>query len=277
MSLVPSPELACVGIGLIWDIDKLTGGTVSWISRATRVYGTLWAGIASGRIYIFKNADAADASTASENEVSNTLISTPTTPVRFVSGIAIDPNNPNHAWVSYGGYNSVAGSTTVPGHVFDVKWDGVSALATFTSLDGTGQGALGDLPINSLVRDDLTGDLYVATDFGVLRQDGGRPPAHGRLEGLPMVEVSSLAIDSSKRVMYAATHGRSAWRLQLTNPRGETKYSLTFNLSGLILWRNQPWGDGFWPSAFFCLLPVKVTRIQRKRILKPMKLFLGKL
>jgi hypothetical protein len=33
-----------------------------------------------------------------------------------------------------------------------------------------------------------------------------------------MVEVSSLAIDQSKRVIYAATHGRSAWRLNLIGP-----------------------------------------------------------
>lgn len=199
---------------------ELTGGTVSWVQRTSGDTGTLWAGTASGRVYIYKNADAADPSTASENEVSNTLVTPATTPVRFVSGIAIDPTNPNHGWVSYGGYDSVAevgGETTVPGHVFDVKWDGVSAQATFTLLDGAGNGALGDLPVNSLVRDDATGDLYVATDFGVLRRDSRTGHWHTAASGLPMVEVSSLAIDSSKRVLYAATHGRSAWQLNLCN------------------------------------------------------------
>lgn len=81
--------------------------------------------------------------------------------------------------------------------------------------------ALGDLPINSLVRDDLTGDLYAATDFGVLRRDAQTGHWHTAAKGLPMVEVSSLAIDSSKRVMYAATHGRSAWRVVLATPKGE--------------------------------------------------------
>jgi hypothetical protein len=81
--------------------------------------------------------------------------------------------DPNHGWVSYGGYNSVhpATQTAVPGHVFEVTWDGISAMATFTLLDGTGDGALGDLPVNTLVRDDATGDLFVGTDFGVLRRD----------------------------------------------------------------------------------------------------------
>ncbi len=33
--------------------------------------------------------------------------------------------------------------------------------------------------------------------------------------GLPMVEVAGLTIVPSSRVLYAATHGRSAWKLTL--------------------------------------------------------------
>jgi hypothetical protein len=196
---------------------RLTGGTVSWISRTGGDPGTLWAGTASGRVYIFKNVDASDPSTAGENEVSDALAANNTTPVRFISGIVIDPKNPNHGWVSYGGYNSrhPATQSAVPGHVFEVTWDGIYPQATFTSLDGTGPGALGDLPINSLVRDDKTGDLYAATDFTVLRRDAKSGHWHTAAKGLPMVEVSSLAIDSGNGVLYAATHGRSAWMLDL--------------------------------------------------------------
>ena len=196
---------------------RLTGGTVSWISRTKGDTGTLWAGTASGRVYIFKNADATDPSTAAQYEVSDALVANNTTPVRFISGIVIEPANPNHGWVSYGGYNAAAptGQTAVPGHVFEMTWDGVSALATFTPLDGTGRTALGDLPVNAMVRDDATGDLYVATDFTVLRRSARTGHWHPAGAGLPMVEVSSLAIDQSKRVIYAATHGRSAWRLNL--------------------------------------------------------------
>jgi hypothetical protein len=196
---------------------RLTGGTVSWVTRASGDTGTLWAGTASGRVYIFKGVDAADPSTASESEVSDALVANNTTPVRFISGIVVDPSNPNHGWVSYGGYNSVhpATQTAVPGHVFEVTWDGVSAIATFTLLDGTGDGSLGDLPVNTLVRDDATGDLFVGTDFGVLRRDAKSGHWHTAAKGLPMVEVSSLAINVPQRVLYAATHGRSAWKLDL--------------------------------------------------------------
>jgi hypothetical protein len=33
--------------------------------------------------------------------------------------------------------------------------------------------------------------------------------------GLPMVEVAGLTIVPGARVLYAATHGRSAWKLKL--------------------------------------------------------------
>ena len=177
----------------------------------------MWASTASGRVYVFNNADAPNPATAGEFEISDALVANNTTPVRFISGIAIDPANSNHAWVSYGGYNGVAplGQTAVPGHVFEVTWDGKSPRAKFTNLDGAGAGALGDLPLNALVRDDLTGDLFVANDFGVLRREAKSGHWHVAAKGMPMVEVSSLAIDSTNRVLYAATHGRSAFRLRL--------------------------------------------------------------
>jgi ligand-binding sensor domain-containing protein len=196
---------------------RLTGGTVSMVSRTSGDAGTLWAGTASGRVYIFKNADAADPSTAGQFEVSDSLVANNSTPVRFVSGIVIDPANPNHGWVSYGGYNAVSPSsqTAVSGHVFEVTWDGSSARAVFQSLDGSGPSGLGDVPINAMVRDDKTGDLYAATDFAVLRLNAQTGRWQVASSGLPMVEVSSLAIDQKTRVLYAATHGRGAWRLQL--------------------------------------------------------------
>ena len=46
-------------------------------------------------------------------------------PNRFTSGIAVDPANPNHAWISYSGYNTTVGSVT-PGHVFEVTFNPVA-------------------------------------------------------------------------------------------------------------------------------------------------------
>jgi hypothetical protein len=145
--------------------------------------------------------DAAPAS------VTFTRIDTPSQPRRFVSGIAIDNRNSNHAWVSFSGYDAY--TPTRPGHVFEVTVASGSVVWKNLSYN------LGDQPITGIARDDNNGDLYVSTDFGVnvLRRGSTVWTAAG--ENLPPVSVYGLTIDSSAHVLYAATHGRSAWKLKL--------------------------------------------------------------
>ena len=75
---------------------------------------------------------------------------------------------------------------------------------------------LPDFPITALVSDDKTGDLYAASDFGVMKlpNDGSNTWVVAGT-GLPMVEVPGLTINSAARIMYAATHGRSGWSMSL--------------------------------------------------------------
>ena len=136
-------------------------------------------------------------------------------PGRFVCGIAIDPANPNHAWISYSSYSSLTPAT--PGHVFSVTFNGnmVSPDATWTSLDGSGSTAFPDLPATDVAFDGVTGDLYASNDFGVLRKASGSSDWTMAGAGLPQVEVAGLTIVPSARKLYAATHGRSAWQLTL--------------------------------------------------------------
>ena len=74
---------------------------------------------------------------------------------------------------------------------------------------------LPDFPITAVVHDDVTGDLYAASDFGVMRLANGATSWTVAGSGLPAVEVSGLTIVPSARILYAATHGRSAWSLAL--------------------------------------------------------------
>jgi hypothetical protein len=83
--------------------------------------------------------------------------------------------------------------------------------ATFTDISYN----LPDFPITALVRDDGTGDLYAGSDFGVMRLPKGSTTWVVAGSGLPMVEVAGLTIVSQERKLYAATHGRSAWMLNL--------------------------------------------------------------
>jgi len=193
--------------------DRL-GGTVAALARAGGDDSTLWAATSTGRVFISTNANATDPGTVSFTRLDS--LST-AAPQRFVSGIVVDPTNPDRAWVTYTGYN--ANTPSQPGHVFQVDYDANAGTATWTDIDN-GTGPLGDLPVTGIARDDATGTLYVGTDFAVLADspaadgsfDGNWQPA---ADGMPQVEVAGVSIDPKTRTLYAATHGRGIWSLAL--------------------------------------------------------------
>ncbi|MFB3855315.1 MAG: WD40/YVTN/BNR-like repeat-containing protein [Vicinamibacterales bacterium] len=189
--------------GALYGTSK-AGGIVSRVSRTEADTSTLWVSTSTGRVFVSKNADAEPF-----DQVVFTRVDTGAQPNRFVSGISVDPENPNRAFVSFTGYSSATPST--PGHVFEVVFDDGTHTATWTTLDAN----LGDLPLNDVVYDRVTGDMYAANDFGVVRRPAGSTSWVVAGEGMPFVEVSSLALVSGGRQLYAATHGLSAWALTL--------------------------------------------------------------
>jgi hypothetical protein len=189
------------------------GNFVVAVERATGDSGTLWVATGTGRVFISKNADAAPANVKYQRL--DNLHSATASPGRFVSSIYIDPDNPNHAWISYSGYNF--NTPSQPGHVFEVTYNQGPKDATWASLDGSGGTAFPDSPATDLVRDS-NGDLYVSNDFGVMMLANNSSDWATAGTGLPMVEVAGLTIVPSERVLYAATHGRSAWKLPLGSP-----------------------------------------------------------
>jgi hypothetical protein len=182
------------------------GGTMAATERATSDTSTLWAATSTGRVFVSRNVDAASASAVSFTRIDTLSTSDPG---RFVSGIQVDPANPLHAWISYSGYNE--STPAAPGHVFSVTYDPVGGTATWTSADGD----IGNLPVNDVVLDNNTGDLYASTDFGVLRQASGGSSWTLAGSGLPSVEVAGITMDATHRLLFAATHGRGAYKLVL--------------------------------------------------------------
>ena len=181
-----------------YGTDK-SGGYVVALGRGSSDTSTLWAATRRGRVFISKNANG-PAGSVSFNRIdagSGLSASSSPTPRRFVSGIAVDPKNANHAFVAFGGYNNATDGVTpaVAGHVFDVTYDPATGKATWTSLDN-GNGPLGDMPINALALDAKTNRLYVGTDFGVLVSVGNSGKWRPAANGLPVVAVSGLSLDS---------------------------------------------------------------------------------
>ena len=180
-----------------------TGGIVVSAERTPADTGTLWAATNLGRLFITKNVDGAAPA------VEFVRIDTNGTPGRFVTRIAVDRADPNVAFVSYSGFNALTPAT--PGHVFRVVYNPQTRTAAFFNVDFD----LGDMPINTLAYDDMAGDLYGATDFGVLVLKKNSSHWERMDEGLPEALVVDLEIDTVKRVLVAATHGVGIFYLML--------------------------------------------------------------
>ena len=206
---------------------------VAQTTRAPSNTGTMWAATRLGRVFITQNVDAtghvtdyqdpfgAGVTLHNEDDVVWTRIDDgqsahPVSPQRFPSGISVDASDPNHAIITYSGYDAYATAAGTPtGHVFDVHYNPATHSATWTNISYD----LGDQPITNVQLDSATGDIYVGTDFGVWELANGATswaPASG---ALPTVAIYGLTLAGGKhpgdRVLYAATHGRGVWRLAL--------------------------------------------------------------
>src|SRR5262249_19894670 len=136
---VPSTQLTSTAWG-----DR-SGGTVAAVARSSTDSNTIWAATSIGRVFFSSNADAAAGSV-----VRGRLDSTSSAdPPRFVSGITIDPANPNHAWISYSSYSALTPAN--PGHVFEVTRTAPST-GTWTSLDSPGGTPFPDFPATGIAR-----------------------------------------------------------------------------------------------------------------------------
>ena len=132
-------------------------------------------------------------------------IDTASTPGRFVSGIAIDPNDPNHAWISYSGYDAYTPAT--PDTCSTCSMTRRPIKATFTDISYN----LGDQPVTGIAQDEVSGAIFASTDFGVAELAPGSTQWNAAGTGLPTSSVFGLTLSHIGRILYAATHGRGVW------------------------------------------------------------------
>nr|WTB33388.1 glycosyl hydrolase [Streptomyces sp. NBC_00830] len=133
-----------------------------------------------------------------------------TVPNRYLSGLAVDPNNSDHVYVTVSGFSRqwTEGPGAGIGHVFESKdggstWNDVSANFP-------------DVPADSaVVLPD--GGLAVGTDLGVVYR-GPSTTKWERVGSLPAVAVGQLKTGPDGK-LYAATHGRGIY----TTPVSELK------------------------------------------------------
>ena len=177
-----------------------TGNYVVQIYRASSDASTMWAATRYGGVYFSGNANATDPNAVAYQRVDTVL----GLPHRFVSGIAIDPANADHAFISYSGYSAYSPG----GHVYDVTWDPTTQTGTATDISDD----LGDQPVTGIVYAPSTGALFASTDFGVLTLAEGAS-SWVATPGLPRVAVYGITLSGSRKTLVAATHGRGIWSL----------------------------------------------------------------
>jgi hypothetical protein len=142
----------------------------------------------------------------------------------YVSSLTYDPVDTDVAYATY--------STFGAAHV----WKTVDGGATWSPLDGSGSGAIPDIPVHDLVVNPTdTSHLYAGTDLGVfVSLDGGLSWSREN-SGLANVMVDDLDIlDVGGQLnLYAFTHGRSAYRVALTGPPPPPPPSLSIGNASL--------------------------------------------
>ena len=132
-----------------------------------------------------------------------TDISTGHLPRIYVTGIAIDPQNPNRVWVSLeGGQGAVVYQT-----------DDAPAM-----LWGSFSGSLPNLAANTIVYQAGSQDaLYVGMSVGVFYRDATMSDWAPFMTNFPNAIVNDLQINFAAGKVRAATYGRGAWETNLPN------------------------------------------------------------
>ncbi len=203
------PSADGFGADLTKNIPQFSFGFPSYISAisahpklgqsANPPGETVWVGTGDGLVQFTTNAGGL-ASAAFTN------VTKPPLPNRYVTDIALDPNDQRRAVVVYSGFNLNTPST--PGHVFLTIDQG----ATWTDISGN----LPDIPVTSVVLDPLLADTYyIGADLGAFQTMDGGANWIRLSDGMPRVAVFMLRYHSATRSLVAATHGRGVYRLKL--------------------------------------------------------------
>ncbi|MFN8587293.1 MAG: FlgD immunoglobulin-like domain containing protein [Candidatus Eisenbacteria bacterium] len=154
-------------------------------------------------------------------------------PKRWISRVVADPADAQVVYVTQSGYASDVPTAFV--------WRSTDRGATWTNIAGN----LPAVPVNDLVVDPLdTNRLYLATDLGVWTTRNLGATWYELGAGLPLGVVADLVLHAASRRLFAFTHGRSAWSLDLAALPVSTPETAAGNALQLGVPRPNPAREG---------------------------------
>lgn len=185
-----------------WDaITSTIVGTITAIGQRAADPDTVYVGTTGGRVYQVQRTGA----TWALADVTTTEITGTGLPVGVqVSDIAVDPAG--NIWLTLA---SVLFSESSGEFTNDHVWRLAAGSSTWVSMS---TGLAQANPVNSIVIDPTDSNrLFCGCDVGVFRTDTGGTSWVPWDDGLPNVAVFDLKIHGPRRLLRAATHGRSIW------------------------------------------------------------------
>jgi photosystem II stability/assembly factor-like uncharacterized protein len=184
------------GCATAWtSVSQVLVGEVTAVEIAPSDSNRVYAGTSSGKLY--RTDDGGNTNIWADK--SGTL------PNRMISSVTVDAGNRDAVLVSIAGLSTVASSQSVYRTTNGgTSWSDVS----------------GDLPKvvgNSVVRDpsDPANTWYLATDTGLFRTTNAGAHWMPFDNGIPNVPVSDLTVDAAAKILYCATMGRGAFKLDI--------------------------------------------------------------
>ena len=121
-----------------------------------------------------------------------------------LSGLAVDPTNPDKVFITVSGYTAGDKVYMKPG--IGQNWINYS-------------GSLPNIPVNCIVYQTGSNEgLYIGTDIGVFYTDGSMTDWIPYQTGLPNVVVTDLEISYYDNKLWAGTFGRGLWKTDLYTP-----------------------------------------------------------